>query len=39
MPSTWALSGVFLRYEISALVLTPPMFLAMLAPNNWMLSA
>ena len=39
MPSTWALSGVFLRYETSALVLTPPMFLAMLVPNNWMWSA
>src|SRR3954469_18803321 len=38
-PSTCALSGVFLRYEISALVLMPAMFLAMLAPNNWMLSA
>jgi hypothetical protein len=38
-PSTWLLSGVLRRCEISAPRLTPPMFLARLAPNSSMLSA
>jgi len=38
MPSTWAFSGVFLRYDSSLPTLMPPMFFARLTPNSWMLS-